>query len=99
MNVNEKMIFLEINGIKKDRKISAKIGVSYYSQTKLTQKDTFSLLVFLFTLLKKFGDSASLPPTGIRSQIFKASFDKGFVPVCTVCLSLVFTVISLPMLL
>ena len=53
MNVNEKMIFLEINGIKKDRKISAKIGVSYYSQTKLTQKDTFSLLVFLFSLLKK----------------------------------------------
>lgn len=68
------MILLEINGLKKDGKISAKIGVSYYSQTKLTRKDTFLLLVLLFSLLKKFGDSTSLPPTGIRSQIFEASF-------------------------
>ena len=64
------MVLLEINGLKKD----AKIGVSYYSQAKLTWKDTFGLLVFLFSLLKNFGDSASLPPIWIRSQIFEASF-------------------------
>ena len=56
------MILPEINGFKKNGKISAKIGVSYCSQTKLTWKDTFSLLVFLFSLLKNFGDSASLQP-------------------------------------
>ena len=56
------MILPEINGFKKNGKISAKIGVSYYSQTKLTWKDTFSLLIFLFSLLKNFGDSASLQP-------------------------------------
>ena len=93
------MIFPEINGFKKNGKISAKIGVSYCSQTKLTWKDTFSLLVFLFSLLKNFGDSASLQPIWIISQIFEASFGEGFAPVCTVCLSLVFIVVSLPKLL
>ena len=93
------MILLEIDGSKKDGKISAKIGISYYSQTKPTRKDTFLLLVLLFSFLKNFGDSASLPPTGIRSQIFEASFWKGFVPVCTMFLSLVFIVVSLPKLL